>query len=327
MENYFDNRNLIRLLLRWKYHLLGITLLAALLAAIFSAPFFITPKFKSYAVVYPANVSEYSDESETEQMFQILQSQDIKDSIIAKFDLARHYDINPEYKYFRTVINYEYSQNVKINKTPYDAISIEVLDKDAQMAADMVSAIIDYYNGKVQRMHKGKYKEVLDMYDNLLTQKRKTIDSIQKRLQNLATEYGLLAYEETSEQIMRGYLQTIMGASKNNINMKEVERLKQNMENHGGEVIHLVELLRQEARTYADFKVEYEDTWRFYYADLTYSNVITSPFPSDKKAYPIRWLIVVIASVVTFFVAVIVVVVIDNYKYYLSGKGREELDT
>ena len=33
------------------------------------------------AVIYPANVSPYSSESETEQMYQILQSQDITDSV------------------------------------------------------------------------------------------------------------------------------------------------------------------------------------------------------------------------------------------------------
>ena len=33
---------------------------------------FITPLYKSEAVAYPANVTPYSDESETEQMLQII---------------------------------------------------------------------------------------------------------------------------------------------------------------------------------------------------------------------------------------------------------------
>jgi len=295
MENYFNNSNILGLALKWKYHIVVIVLIAVILSAIFSSPMFITPKFKSYAVVYPANISEYSDESPTEQMYQILQSQDIKDSVMQRFNLAEHYEIDPEYKYFKTVLNYEYSQNVKVTKTPYDAINIEVMDRDPEMAANMADAIIDLYNLKVRWMHKSKYLEVITMFD-------------------LSREYGLLAYEQTSEQIMKGYLQTIMGGNKSNINMKEVNRLKDNMEQYGGDLIQLVELIKQEARTYSDFKVEYEDAWRFYYSDLTYSNVISKPFPSDKKAYPIRWLIVAVTGMVTFFLTLIIVLIIENIR-------------
>ena len=43
---------------------------------------------------------------------------------------------------------WEYSQNVKISKTPNEAVSIEVLDSDPQVACDMVNAMIELYNIK-----------------------------------------------------------------------------------------------------------------------------------------------------------------------------------
>ena len=313
MENYFNNSNLINLLLKWRIHLIIIVVAAAVLAGIFSSPLFITPKFKSYGVMYPANVSPYSEESEAEQMFQILQSQDIKDSVMAKFNLAEHYEIDPSYKYYKTALNYEYSQNVNIQKTPYDAVSIEVFDKDPQMASDMVNAIIYFYNKKVQRMHKAKYLEVIDMYRELLRNKEESIDSLKQALFDLSVEKGLLAYEQTSEQIMVGYLRTVMGGS-GSVNTPEVNRLKENMEKYGGELILLVESIKQEARTYADFKVEYEDALRFFNAELTYSNVVTAPFPADKKSYPIRWLIVSLSVLMTLFFAVVVILLIENLR-------------
>lgn len=327
MENYFNNTNLINLLLKWRIHLVIIIVVAAVLAFIFSSPVFITPKYKSFAVLYPSNVSPYSEESETEQMFQILQSQDIRDSVITKFDLPRHYKISPDYKYFRTAINYEYNQNVKINKTPYDAVSIEVLDKDPQMACDMTNAIINYFNMKVRAMHNEKYLEVIGMYEELLRKKQTSIDSLKQRLYDLSVQQGLLAYEQTSEQIMTGYLKTVMGADKSNINQKEVLRLKENMEKHGGDLIMLVESIKQEARTYADFKVEYEDALRFYTDKLTYTNVITSPFPADKKSYPIRWLILVITVLVTFFFAIIVILIIENLRFVRARKLQNQSRT
>jgi len=324
MERYFNNTNLINLLLKWRIHLMVILAVALVLAVIFSSPFFITPKFKSVGVVYPANVSPYSEESETEQMFQILQSQDIMDSVITKYDLSKHYKISTDYKYYKTALYYEYSQNLKIEKTPYDAIRIEAFDKDPGMAADIVSSIIDFYNKKVERMHKGKYLEVMDMYEGLLASKQRDIDSLKRALYILSVESGLLGFDQSSEEIMRGYLRTVTSGAAGNINTSEVKRLKDNMERKGGDLILITERIKHEANSYSAFKVEYEDALRFYHANLTYCNVITQPFPSDKKSYPVRWLIVAMTFILTFFFAIVVILMVENLRVSKLRKNQNQ---
>jgi capsular polysaccharide biosynthesis protein len=325
MDRYFNNTNLINLLLKWRIHLLVILAVALVLAVVFSSPFFITPKFKSVGVVYPANVSPYSEESETEQMFQILQSQDIMDSVITKFDLSKHYKITPDYKYYKTALYYEYSQNIQIEKTPYDAVRIEALDKDPEMAANIVNSIIDFYNRKVEQMHKGKYLEVMDMYNKLLNKKQQDIDSLKFALFNLSVQSGLLGYDQSSEEIMRGYLRTVTSGAAGNINSSEVKRLKENMEKAGGDLILLTESIKNEARAYTAFKVEYEDALRFYNASLTYCNVITHPFASDKKAYPVRWLIVAMTFILTFFFSIVVILMVENLRVMRIRKNQNEV--
>jgi capsular polysaccharide biosynthesis protein len=324
MENYFNNTNIVNLLLKWRIHIAVILAVAVVLAIIFSSPFFITPKFKSFAVIYPANVSPYSEESETEQMFQILHSQDITDSIINKFDLPAHYDISRDYKYFKTAIYYEYSQNIKIEKTPYDAVSIEVLDKDPGMACDIVNAIIDFYNKKVRTMHNQKYLEIMNMYDLLLKDKERQMDSLKQSLYALSVESGILGYDQSSEEIMRGYLRTVTSGAASNINTAEVKRLKQNMERVGGDLIALTEAIKYEAYAIAQFKIEYEDAMRFYNARLTYCNVITNPFPADKKSYPIRWLIVVMTFILTFFFSIVVILIVENLRLIRTRRNQNQ---
>ena len=185
-------------------------------------------------MVYPHNIAPYSDESETEQMLQFLQSKDIKDSVIKRFDLAAHYKIDSNFKYFYSTIYYEYSQNVKINKTPYESVEITVLYKDPLMPNEMVNTILAFYNKKVRRVHNIKYMEVIRMYDAIIAKKQAHIDSLKGRLQTLSTEYGLIEYESQAEEITKGYLRTVMGASSTNINQREVMKLKDNIENHGG---------------------------------------------------------------------------------------------
>jgi hypothetical protein len=325
MEKYFNNTNLINLLLKWRVHLMVILAVALVLSVIFSGSYFITPKFKSVGVVYPANVSPYSEESETEQMFQILQSQDIMDSVINKFNLPDHYRISRDYKHFKTAIYYEYSQNIKIEKTPYDAVRIEALDKDPVMASDIVESIIDYYNMKVRRMHNDKYYEVMDMYRKLLAKKEKDIDSLKTELYNLSVTSGLLGYDQSSEEIMRGYLRTVTSGAAGNINSAEVKRLKENMEKAGGDLILLTESIKNEARAYTAFKVEYEDAMRFYNAKLTYCNVITHPFPADKKSYPVRWLIVSMSFILTFFFSIVIILLVENLRVQKLRKNQNQV--
>jgi hypothetical protein len=325
MERYFNNTNLINLLLKWRVHLMVILAVALVLAVIFSSPFFITPKFKSVGVIYPANVSPYSEESETEQMFQILQSQDIMDSVINKYDLPAHYKISKDYKYFKTAIYYEYSQNIKIEKTPYDAVRIEALDKDPVMAANIVESIINYYNMKVRLMHNDKYFEVMDMYRKLLAKKEHDIDSLKTALYNLSVQSGLLGYDQSSEEIMRGYLRTVTSGAASNINTSEVKRLKENMEKAGGDLILLTESIKNEARAYTAFKVEYEDAMRFYNAKLTYCNVITQPYPADKKSYPVRWLIVAMTFILTFFFSIVVILMVENLRVMKIKRNQNQV--
>ncbi|MDZ7741391.1 MAG: hypothetical protein U5Q03_06505 [Bacteroidota bacterium] len=323
MEKYFDNRNLLRLLIKWRYHIATITILAGVFAVIFSSPWFITPLYKSYTVVYPSNITPYSEESETEQMLQLLQSKEIKDSVIKKFNLAGHYEIDSSYEYFYSTLLYEYSQHISIKKTPYESVEIEVMDKDPVIAMQIVNAIMDFYNKKVRKVHTEKWMEVVKLYNDQLILKKDYIDSLRNIMTELGMDYGLYEYESQSEEITKGFLGTFEGSGNSRINKKEVERLNENMKMKSGDLISTVELLRQEARTYADIKLDYEQARRFVTDKLTYANVITPPFPADKKSYPIRWLILVITMVATFFLTLIVILVIENYHVFMNYKLNE----
>lgn len=320
MKSFYDNTGLVGILIKWWIHIAVIALIALLLGVLFSSPVFITPKYKSYAVVYPANISPYSDESETEQMLQLLQSKDIRDSVIKKFDLAAHYKVDSNFKYFYSTIYYEFGQNVTISKTPYESVEITVLDKDPEMANNMVNAIIDFYNKKVRTLHNEKYIEVIRMYEAIIDKKQAHIDSLKNRLYLLSTEYGLIDYDAQALEITKGYLRTVMGATSTSINQKEVMRLKENIEQKGGELIELVESIKNEAQNFSMLKVDYETAVRFYTDELTYANVVTPPYPADKKSYPIRWLIVVFTVIATVFLAIIIILIIERYRHHLRIK-------
>ena len=94
MTNEFTFSGLIEVIRRNSKTLLILTVVSAILGAIFSGPQFIKPKYKSLAIVYPVNIYPYSIESETEQMMQIFEASEIRDFIIRKYDLYKHWDIS-----------------------------------------------------------------------------------------------------------------------------------------------------------------------------------------------------------------------------------------
>jgi capsular polysaccharide biosynthesis protein len=312
MNPFFSSLSVIDLLYKWRIALASITLIGGALGAIFSGKNFITPQYKSEAVVYPANIRPYSDETETEQMLQIMEAQDIVDSMILQYDLYRYYEIDSTYAYKQSALLNTYWQHVRIQKTPYDAVSIVVTDKNPQRAADMANRILLLYDRKMAQLHKSKTAEVIEMHETQMNKKLGQIDSLQRRLRILGNQYGLINYNAQSEEVMKGYLRTIYGNNGSNINNKAVAELKSNMQNHGGELLTTQQLLEDEARTFVNSKIEYENIQRIHNSRFTYSNIVSRAFPADKKSYPVRWLIVVFSSLSAFLFAVVMMLVLEG---------------
>jgi uncharacterized protein involved in exopolysaccharide biosynthesis len=135
----------------------------------------------------------------------------------------------------------------------------------------------------------------------------------------LSTEYGLLDYGIQSREVTRGFLKTIDGTGSNNVNTKEILKLKENIEKMGGELIVLKRQIDGEASKYIELKKEYELAKMDIDRNFTYTNVITKPFVADKKAYPVRWLIVVVSALAAFFLTFLVILIIENRKGLLQN--------
>ncbi|MEI6747946.1 MAG: hypothetical protein ACOYMF_05905 [Bacteroidales bacterium] len=310
MESYFNNINLVKIFVKWKWHFLVIAAIAAVFAFIFSAPFFIKPKFKSACIIYPSNIAPYSDESETEQMLQWLNSQDIKDSVMRKFDLAKHYGIDSSYKYFSSTMIYLYDKNVRISKTQYESIEIVVLDTDPELARDMVNTILYFCNEKIRFIHRIKYQEVVVASQHMLDIKRIEMDSVESQMRALGSGYDLIDYNNQTLEVSKGYLRTVEGGS--NINTKDVLRLKKNIEERGGELILLKSRLEHIAGEYSVITENYDKALFNARMDLTYINVISKPQIADKKSYPTRWLIMLYVTTITLFTSLVVISILDN---------------
>ena len=308
MDNNFNNLSLVQLVLKWKWHIIIITVAAAICGAVFSSSMFITPLYKSEAVAYPANISPYSDESETEQMLQIINSQSITDSIIEKYDLWSDYKIDKNFKFAKTYMINEYHSKIKIGKTPYEAVSITVMDKDPFVACNIAKDILNFYDNKVHDLHTQKVGEVVTMYERQLKEKQRNIDSLKKRYTDICTTYGISDISSQTREATKSLLSGSVKASE----------MQANLEQYVAELIDLHTKIAAEGNTYVATKVEYEQNLRFFNSQLTYSNIITEPFPADKKAFPVRWVVVALSALGALLLSIVVIFIIENRKRFVD---------
>ncbi len=312
MSQFPENTNVLELLLKYKKHVLLWVGAAVVLSVIFSGEMFIKPRYKSFAIVYPSNLIPYTKESETEQMMQLLESNDIKDEMIRKFSLAKHYGMDSTSSSFYTTLLKEYDENVSIKKTEFESVKVEVYDTDPGRACDMVNEVLHLLNLKQRSLQRSKSAEVVKILKMQMDNAKTEMDSMEIVMKELRVKYGILDYDAQAKEVSKRYLKMISTGGGNPAGMKEIDGVIKNLEEKGGDYVSVKEHLWRARGRWNDLKVEYQTAVRDIVKELTYSNPITKPFPADKKSYPVRWLIVLVSTASSFFFILLALAIIDN---------------
>jgi capsular polysaccharide biosynthesis protein len=314
MNNFFDNQRILHLIWRRKFHFIAVGAIAVLLSAIFSGPKFIQPKFQSTARIYPTNIWVLSEESETEQMLEILNSRDIKLRMFDAFDLDQVYKISREDPHYLTYMFDIYNKNVKAGKTKFETVEISVMDHNPHRASNMCDSIIRFYNKKVRNMHKAKDWEMVEIARKNLVKKQAELDTLVSELDFVRKEYGILDYKSQVEKVTEGYMNSLANGRTSGSDAKKIQELYNNLAEKGAETRileskfeNLVSAIDSLSNTRDIYMSEFEK-------DITYAHVVEYPVPADKKSYPVRWIIVAFSTMSAVFLALLVFLVLDYRK-------------
>jgi len=296
-----------------RFKLLAIVALIAIVGAtIFSSPFFITPKYKSTAIVYPINLKSYGNESLTEQLLQLFQSTDIRDSVITKFDLVNVYKLNPSSSGFKHNLYNEYLDHVVVSKTNYESVKIEVLDESPERAQQIAFEIIFQLNSKARRLKKKEAQEKLELASSMLDYQRSYLDSINNQLSKLREGNGLLDYQIQTERVTEGYMKMLGQSGVNQANMMEVRKMLQDLKDNGGLFMALTQMSELGHEQYNELYIQYQEVLKELKQEYSYTDVIVNPEVADKKAYPVRWLIVASTVLSVLLFALFILLLFDK---------------
>jgi len=314
MNNFFDNQRILNLVWKRKFHFLLVGIIAIVLSGIFSGPTFIKPKYKSTARIYPSNLSELSEESKSEQMLEILNSNDIKFKMFDTFGLNKIYEVDRDDPHYLTTMLGIYGDNVSASKTEFETVEIKVMDYLPQRASDMCDSIIKFYNKKIGEIHKAKSFEMVEISDKLMNQKRQELEALIIKLKKVREESGIINYTEQVPEVTRGYMTALATGRGGSSDTKQIKKLYDNLATNGAESYWAENQFNTAVRQLDSLKTMHEINLAEYEKDITYSHIVESPFPADKKSYPVRWLIVAFSAISVVFMALLVFLVLDYRK-------------
>jgi hypothetical protein len=247
-------------------------------------------------------------------MLEIINSNDIRLKVIDVFDLYKVYDIKKENPYSFTYIMDEYLSNVSARKTEFETVEIKVLDQDPQRASDMCDSIIHFYNEKTRELFRIKEMEMVEIRRWDLDKKYQELDSIIASLDEVRKEYGILDYNSQVPEITRGYMNALSAGRGSTSDAKKIEKLYNNISKEGSKVIWLESRFKHLTAVIDSLSIEHDFYLSEYQKNITYSHVVEYPVPADKKAYPVRWLIVAFTTISALFLALLVFLVLDYRK-------------
>ncbi|WP_297097383.1 Wzz/FepE/Etk N-terminal domain-containing protein [uncultured Draconibacterium sp.] len=315
MDNFFDNQRILKMIWKRKFHFIIVGIAAIALSAIFSGPAFITPKFKSTARVYPtSNIAVYSDESRTEQLLEIINSRDIKFRMFDAFNLDEVYNVDKNSPQYTTFMLDKYNTNVSASKTEYETVEIKVMDEDPARASNMCDSIISFVNEKIRELHSLKHIEVIQITKEHLAINRNILDSIRPIYQSLRDETGILSYQKQLGYVTEGYMLSLSENKGNTNDGKKIEKQLNQFRQKGLDAYRLERLFSKYNNAVDSLKSVIEVEQIEAKKRITYSHVVEYPFPADKKAYPVRWLIVAFTTLSAVFFALLVFLVLDYGK-------------
>jgi uncharacterized protein involved in exopolysaccharide biosynthesis len=302
-----DSINLMNLLIsHWKA--LSIT---CVVAAIVSSALTLTivPLFRSAVVIYPTtNVVEtqtlfgiqsnatalFGDETATEKVLQILKSDNIKNYLVKKYDLMKHYGIGENAKFKYTLLNSRMNKYIISRKTQYSSIEISVLDSDPVVASTMANDIARQIDTVFNRIVKDAGRKSFIAISNSYNDQLKRVKSLEDSLKVINPKGSVSIY---SGNLKAGLANSSWGTASLQ---------------YSPEFLRLINMFEAENENLSAIRGRLTEAKMLAGEDLPYTHIINEAKVSEKKALPDRSQIVIVSTLSAFLLMIFILGLRDS---------------
>ena len=321
----FNSLDLFGFLWKNRKILIIIGFIAAITASIISL--MIEEKYESVVTLYPAksssvtfneitnedqSVSKFGEEEEAEQMLQILESSFIRNKIVNNFQLMKHYKINEEDEFAFTELQETYSDNINFERNKNGAVLIKVLDKNPDTAANIANNIALLFDSTKNAMIHERALTDYNIKKTKLTKLKSELQEIRDTMSKL-TSIGVVtqdAYQALTEAMIKAPDSKMKADYINKIN--QTEKYGSILTSFQVEAEFMTERI-------ATMQTAFEQAEADANSSISHKFIVDTAYPAEKKAYPVRWLIVVISTLSTLLFTIILLLFKEKVKELKSA--------
>lgn len=325
----FSSINLLRYIIKWRKHILIVMAITIVTSAGIS--YLIQPRYKSTAIFFPAknasiskglmtsdeqsknDISTFGEEEQAEAMVQILNSNKIRWHLWSKYDMMTHYGIKSDAEFANSELSKKWDNNVSFSRTEFNSIRIDVLDTDKEMAAILANEILDMVdslrNDMIHERAKHGYLIIKEELENL----KAYIGSVQDSLSVIGAK-GVQNYNVQVEMISGLYYESI---KENNTHITKIlEQKLDTLAKYGSISLALTERLELLQESFVLLHAKYTEVKVDATQSITWKFIVNRAVASEKKEYPIRWLIVMTSTFAVLILIIIVIIALEKYDKY-----------
>jgi len=315
--------------------IIGVTLIG--LAAGVAAAFLITPLYRSEVIMFPAITNSASkallneqatgrddilalgDEEDSEQLLQLLHSDEIRDRVAQRFNLFEVYRIKPDSRHRNSELREAYRDHIKFEYTKFSSVKVEVNDPDPQRAADIANFISAQVDSVWKEMARERAEKGLRIVRSKVEQLEADISQWQDSMRVLR-DLGVHDYHTQTERYNEYLGAAIVKGDQRAV--KEFEERFKVLAQYGGAYVTLQDRLFNETKRLSILRMKLEQAQADLESDLPHKFVVNRAQPADKKSYPIRWLIVAMSGISAFLLALLLIVIQENVNKVRASHGR-----
>lgn len=323
----FNSLNVIYFIYQWWKQLAIVCISAIVISSIVALT--ISDRYKSTVVLFPATTNsisnalltlgntakedllKFGEEEDAEQMIQILNSNDIRERICEKYNLFKHYGIDPNSTLKQTMLYDNFADNFSFRLTEYMSVKIDVLDNDPKLAAAMANDIANLLDSVKIKIQHERALEALKIVERAYQNKKEDLKTLNDSMK-IINSYGIYDYESQSERTVQEYNISLAKGDQQAVKLLE-EKLK-TLAKYGGSYVSLRDNISMQGGVLNTLKTKYEDAQVNANQILPQKFVVSKAYPAEKKTYPVRWLIVVLSTLSTLLIAIITIIVFGKIK-------------
>lgn len=315
-----NSMDLIGFLWKNKKTLIIIGFIAAIVSSFVAL--IIEEKFESTVTLYPSKtssvtfgevnnedqtVSKFGEEEEAEQMLQILESAVIREDIVLKYQLLKHYDIDTSGKYVYTELYETYADNINFERNQNGAVLIKVLDKSPDTAALIANDIAALFDSTKNAMI---HARAITDY-KIKKEKLKKLEHEMQVLRDTMSSLSFLGV--VTADAYQGLTNAMLKAPDKPTKLAYKEKLRMT-ELHGTTLKAFQIETEFLSERIATLKSSYEQAETDAKSFPSHKFTVEEAAPAEKKSYPVRWLIVVVSTFSSLFFIIILLLFKEKIK-------------